>query len=116
MTALYFRRAGSRNISWRSIPSVRNFILVLGEWDLSNRTAYPTLLAGDADPRGVPISSATLLAKDMAATLRGCVIAMQFLHQGSVMRNCGTWVLLPLPVSPARISTSRGPLRELLIK
>lgn len=38
----YFVSSGSESASRRSIPSVRNRILVLGEARYSNRTEYPT--------------------------------------------------------------------------
>src|SRR5690606_11420509 len=75
-TTLYLVNHGSLNISCSSIPSVRYLIRVDGDTDVSKRTEYPTLLAGDELPNGVPISSATLLANDTAATRRGCVTAM----------------------------------------
>ena len=93
------------------MPSVKNLILVEGPVLLSNRTEYPTNEAGDAVPRGDPISSATRLASEVAATRRGSVIAIHpptevpstilfRLHHGSLSRNCGTWVDFPEPVSP----------------
>ena len=126
-TALYFVSHGSRSISCNSMPSVKNLIFILGEIDVSNRTEYPTLLAGDEEPSGVPISSATRLASEIAATRLGSVIAMHpptvasttfsgqvdegtftgfGRHQSSAMRNCGTCVLFPHPVSPTSNMTS----------
>lgn len=58
--------------SLRSIPSVRKINFDLWSETSSNRTLYPTMV-----PRRTPISAATLFEMDTAATLRGCVTAIE---------------------------------------
>ena len=55
----------------------------------------------------LPISSATRRARLIAATRRGWVTATALLSPSSPLssRNWGSWVLLPLPVSPTSTST-----------
>ena len=94
MMTLYFCRSGSSMVSLNSIPSVKYLILVFADDLSSNRIVYPTCKIAtriewsvprsayvrrvDGGERGltsspstVPISSATLAATLVAATLRG---------------------------------------------
>ncbi|KAG9796136.1 hypothetical protein KCU88_g241, partial [Aureobasidium melanogenum] len=66
--AEYWDNSGSVRSSLSSIPSVMYLSTVLSLVLSSKRMAYPTSF-----PSRFPISSATLAATDIAATLRGCV-------------------------------------------
>lgn len=76
-------------------------------WKQEQRTGL-TLPPG---PPSQPSSSHTLLAKLTAEILRGWVQMMlhfcapHSFRSRSSNRKCGTWVLLPLPVSPATTTT-----------
>lgn len=65
---------GIKQISRTNTPSVKNVITVVFIVQSSNLTQYPT-----SSPKMVPISFATLLAKDCAKIRLGCVHIMLFL-------------------------------------
>lgn len=96
----YFFSIWSIIASLRSIPSVMYFKMVFFEVWSSNLIEYPT-----SSPRLTSISSLTLWATDMAATLLGCVHAMHLflLAYPAYIKNWGIWVVLPEPVSPTKI-------------
>ena len=66
-------------------------------FSLSKRMLYP-IVPPMASPRSAAMRSAT----EMALRRRGCVTTMRHWGpiSGSSRRNCGTWVVLPHPVSP----------------
>ncbi len=101
MRVSYSRSCGSPWSSARSMPSVRNLMTVAGVvWSL-NRTLHPT-----SRPQATPSSSATRREIDSAATRRGWVQAMRpAVPRPAARQNFGICVVLPEPVSPARITT-----------
>ena len=91
------------------MPSVRYLMRVSLDEQSSNRTVYPT-----SDPILTPISCATRLATDTAATRLGCVTATPIRESGmseaeALCRICEICVVLPDPVSP--ITTVVGLVR-----
>ncbi len=96
ITEYYFKQESSRH-SLNIIPSVIYFIIVFYDVKSSNLIWYPTSL-----PSFTPISSLTLFATEIAATLLGCVhaIFLPYKQKPSSMRYCVSWVVLPEPVSP----------------
>ena len=105
----YLDRFGSSRHSRSKVPSVMLLMRVSLDEQSSNRTVYPTKV-----PILTPISWATRLATDTAATLRGCVIATPILESGinvaeARCRICEICVVLPDPVSP--ITTVVGLVR-----
>ena len=101
MTVSYSRSSGSPCTSASSMPSVRNLITVADEVRSSKRTLLPT-----SRPQLTPSSSATRRAMESAATRRGCVQAMRPWTPRPAARHIfGICVVLPEPVSPARITT-----------
>ena len=101
ITTEYLDNSGSTAISLISTSFVQNLIRVVASFDTSSKsTPYPT-----SSPSRTPISSATRAATVTAANLEGCAhaICSPFGAQPARCRYCGTWVLLPLPVSPTTI-------------
>lgn len=81
-------------------PVVQNSSRVCADRFDSRRIWYPTV-----SPSSSPLSAATLAATDMADIRRGWVqIMLQSapwrLSISSSRMNCGSWVVLPQPVSP----------------
>ena len=101
MMVSYSRSSGSPCTSASSMPSVRNLITVADVvWSLK-RILQPT-----SRPHATPSSSATRRETDSAATRRGCVQAIRPATPRPAARHIfGIWVVLPEPVSPARITT-----------
>ena len=102
ITIEYFYSLGSTVASLKSIPSVIYFKIVFLDVRSSKRIEYPTYY-----PNSTSISSLTLFATDIAATLRGCVQAIDFPFPTRPLsiRNWGTWVVLPEPVYPTSTIT-----------
>lgn len=71
MTTLYRDSSGSDNNSRTIMPSVRYFMRVSELETSSKRTEYPTSV-----PTATFCSAATRAAREVAATLRGCVTAI----------------------------------------
>ena len=83
------------------MPSVITLIEVLWLTLSVNLTLNPT-----TSPKGVLISSAILVATDLAAILLGWVWPIIFLRPlPSAKQILGSWVVFPEPVSPQRIVT-----------
>ena len=83
------------------MPSVIYLIIVEGDVQSSNLILYPT-----SSPRGTFISSATRLATDIAATLRGYV-QPNFYPLGinpASKQYYVIYVVFPEPVSPMHIN------------
>ena len=101
MIVSYSERSGSPWASARSMPSVRNLIRVSRVVSSANRTLQPT-----SRPQGTPSSSATRRETERAATRRGWVQAIRPAVPRPAQRHIlGIWVVLPDPVSPARMRT-----------
>ena len=97
--------AGSPNSRRKRIPMVMKCSRVLSLSFDSSRTLYPT-----TSPHRSRRSEETRSARPIALILLGCVHTMFTspplpLKISLSKMNCGTWVDLPHPVSPERITT-----------
>jgi hypothetical protein len=83
--------------SLNNIPSVIYFKIVFYDVFSSNLIEYPT-----SSPKATSISSDTLFATLIAATLLGYVHAIALPLPYFSSKNYGIYVVLPLPVSPCK--------------
>jgi len=97
----YFDSQRSVWISASRMPSVMNLIAVCSPTASLKRTWKPT-----APPSGTCSSSATRRATERAAIRRGWVQpTMPAAPRPASRHSLGSWVVLPLPVSPATTTT-----------
>ena len=102
ITMEYCWNKGSDWICLINTPSVTNFNLFPRPL-LSNRIWYPIYASNRCEPITSPVSSQYISFETRSLRLivdkrRGCVQTMW--SQPADIRYCGTWVLLPHPVSP----------------